>query len=294
MRRLTFKEPNFKCKVRDFGGNVETRLEHADSEVELRQRLEQRSYDVQEITPYQFTTWKTKAETATEAALLAKKKGAQYEFARDIWSELKQYLFALANDKCAYCESNPLHVSSGDVEHYRPKKKVEEDKTHGGYYWLAYNIENFLPSCERCNRARGKMNQFPIGKKGKRAKKPKDDLKKEKALLLNPFLTDPARHLKFIIGDDRYPLGTVVGKTEMGKTSVRVYNLNRDGLVQARRTAISNLRLSLNASVISSPYMQKLIEDLRAGAREYSTTLMLTFIDWWNEEKAKVEQQLNG
>jgi hypothetical protein len=293
MRRLTFKEPNFKCKVKDQAGNEEFRFEYADSETELRDRLERLGFDILSIEPYQFSTWKTKAQAKANAVLLSKKNGEQYEFDSGIWGELKQYLFALAADKCAYCEGRPLAVSSGDVEHYRPKKKVEEDDKHEGYYWLAYEVENYLPSCEKCNRARGKMNHFPIGKKGKRATKPTDDLSKEKALLLNPFLTDPTPHLKFITGDDQKQFGIVVGATEIGEVSVTVYNLNRHPLVEERRQVVRDLRTSLSTSFFYPGYREKLLNDLRAGARAYSSILMATFNDWWEEQKAKVDQELN-
>ncbi len=41
------------------------------------------------------------------------------------------------NPKCAYCESQSNTSAVLQVEHYRPKKAVEEDDIHKGYYWLA-------------------------------------------------------------------------------------------------------------------------------------------------------------
>lgn len=34
--------------------------------------------------------------------------------------------------KCAYCERD----CKAEIEHYRPKKRVAEDRAHPGYYWL--------------------------------------------------------------------------------------------------------------------------------------------------------------
>lgn len=60
--------------------------------------------------------------------------------------------------KCAYCE----RVGQHDIEHYRPKRKVSEDLSHTGYYWLAYEWSNLIPSCVKCNRDGGKHNKFDI------------------------------------------------------------------------------------------------------------------------------------
>lgn len=60
--------------------------------------------------------------------------------------------------KCAYCE----RLCKADIEHYRPKKGVEEEATHLGYYWLCYEWSNLIPSCITCNREGGKHNKFPV------------------------------------------------------------------------------------------------------------------------------------
>ncbi|MEF9674035.1 hypothetical protein QNM99_25505 [Pseudomonas sp. PCH446] len=41
-----------------------------------------------------------------------------------------------------------------DVEHYRPKGAVSEDASHPGYWWVAMDWDNLLPSCIDCNRKR--------------------------------------------------------------------------------------------------------------------------------------------
>ena len=67
--------------------------------------------------------------------------------------------------KCAYCESLITNNQPGDVDHYRPKGRVMDannkpvmittalgENPHPGYYWLAYQFSNLLPSCIDCNR----------------------------------------------------------------------------------------------------------------------------------------------
>ena len=61
-------------------------------------------------------------------------------------------------NKCAYCE----RIQKADIEHYRPKNKVQGEDIHPGYYWLCYEWTNLLPSCITCNREGAKHNHFPI------------------------------------------------------------------------------------------------------------------------------------
>ena len=77
-----------------------------------------------------------------------------------------------------------------DVEHYRPKGKVEEDDTHAGYWWTAYEWTNLLYACKYCNQEH-KKNYFPLLEGGQRARGPKDDLGQELPALLNPYEDDP-------------------------------------------------------------------------------------------------------
>src|SRR4051812_42470652 len=60
--------------------------------------------------------------------------------------EIKDALIAETHEKCAYCESKPLHVDFGDVEHIIPKS-VERQRT---YEW-----ENLTLVCGRCNTNKG-------------------------------------------------------------------------------------------------------------------------------------------
>src|SRR5580658_3529436 len=68
-----------------------------------------------------------------------------------VYKDYKPYLEWLFNHRCSFCECSILR-NPGDVEHYRPKSEVDDDKSHPGYYWLAFDIDNLLLSCEDCNR----------------------------------------------------------------------------------------------------------------------------------------------
>lgn len=106
-----------------------------------------------------------------------------YREKKPTWSTVKPVYMAIQQAKCAYCErtleSNARGKIEWDVEHYRPKKGVEEwpdaqstkknsykfptgRKSDKGYYLLAYNLINFIGSCKVCNSSY-KRNYFPIG-----------------------------------------------------------------------------------------------------------------------------------
>jgi hypothetical protein len=230
MRRLFFRAPNFKIFVRDTAGHESSRLDYADSQDALVQKFQNSAFSIERIEPYDFAEWKSRAAAETARAIAAKAAGQSYEFKDSLWGELKRYLFSIAEDRCGYCEDRILAGQPGSIEHYRPKRKVEEDKGHSGYYWLAYDETNYVPSCNNCNSNRGKMNHFPIA--GIYAYSPTDDLAAEQPLLLNPFTVDPTDHLQFL------EFGEIEGKTEIGRTSVHIYNLKRGDLVTQRRIAM--------------------------------------------------------
>jgi hypothetical protein len=151
--------------------------------------------------------------------------------------------------KCAYCESPYMATQPVDSEHYRPKggyfKSGQLKKP--GYYWLAADWRNLLPSCVDCNRGRiqsfaneppqlsGKTNFFPIANERARATKPDAEVK-EQRLLLNPRLDDPEQHLEFAAdGIIRERRDQNSQPSPMGVASVKVYGLQRDDLVSRRK-----------------------------------------------------------
>lgn len=164
---------------------------------------------------------------------------------------VKDALNKLFSNKCAYCEMDyggaPL-----DIEHFRPKGAIAEwckisrkvIRVKPGYYWLAADWENLLPSCIDCNRRRthtfsgqarvtGKAEFFPIAVTSKRARKPKGELA-ELAMLIDPSAEDPSRMLVFSRD------GTVSAKFKQGMKheraiqTIECFGLQRDPLVRKR------------------------------------------------------------
>ncbi|MCA0873048.1 hypothetical protein LCL97_19635 [Seohaeicola saemankumensis] len=139
-------------------------------------------------------------------------------------AEVKAALEKLFHGKCAYCESFYSAQAPVDVEHFRPKGAVEGEAEHPGYWWIAMEWENLLPSCIDCNRRRrqptpvpsdslvklreravevqntGKKDVFPIA--GRRAEAETDNLTLEQAYLLDPCRDDPEEHLTYHLDPD--------------------------------------------------------------------------------------------
>ena len=77
--------------------------------------------------------------------------------------KVKEALEIIYKEKCGYCESKVKHCATLQVEHYRPKNKVDDqDSPTDGYYWLASEWSNLLLSCPRCNQQGAKGNKFPL------------------------------------------------------------------------------------------------------------------------------------
>lgn len=176
-----------------------------------------------------------------------------------LYKAYKEYLLGAFHHKCAYCETVISVNQPVDVEHYRPKNRVTDDKfkpikatypdgwgtiDHMGYFWLAYDWDNLLPSCIDCNRFRmhddqvgGKGDRFPVA--DFRACLPGDE-GQERPLLVNPTLQDPNEHFEF------FEDGTMRGLTDAGFETILLLGLNRrEHLVRARRSAFAAARRAL-------------------------------------------------
>lgn len=142
-------------------------------------------------------------------------------------ASVKEQLISEQHDKCCFCEAKFSDNSYGDVEHYRPKKAYKKrgarSFTYPGYYWLAYNWNNLMFSCEKCNR-KYKRNDFPLNNETTR--KPYDShpnlLENEDRLLINPLEEDPSAFIEF---HDEVPVPR--NGSLKGVTSIHAYGLER-------------------------------------------------------------------
>lgn len=136
----------------------------------------------------------------------------RFEFSAYRCESVKTALETMFGFKCAYCESDYSATQPPDVEHYRPKGAIvgaDGRLKYPGYYWLAADWSNLLPSCIDCNRKReqevddeprrqlGKGNRFPLDDECQRAQRPGEE-SDELPLLLDPCRDDPEEHLEFV------------------------------------------------------------------------------------------------
>jgi hypothetical protein len=180
-------------------------------------------------------------------------------------ASVRSALEQLFHGKCAYCESAIGHISSIDVEHWRPKGKIRTGNgLVDGYWWLAGVWENLFPACPHCNRptrheaadgstTAGKGMRFPIA--GGHAAAPERGAEdREEPLLLDPCTSDPGRrpqlHLRFADEDEEVfgvvrAAGEAGSESELGSASIDVYALNRKDLVDRRRERLQAIRLAI-------------------------------------------------
>ncbi len=202
-------------------------------------------------------------------------------FKQSVWKAAKPQLKIESGGKCAYCESPTDTVAHGDVEHFRPKSV---------YWWLAYCYDNYVYACQICNQV-FKSDAFPVHASagpwtGPALPVPATpaaidalagiltpdalDLTaghplaefivaaaKEKAGLVDPYITDPDPLFKWIANDT---LKTVEVAAASNKVAAKrafaavnqFYGLNREELKRIRWKTFDDLvvfRDSLNAFV---------------------------------------------
>lgn len=204
--------------------------------------------------PQDFDTEVQPCRDAIEAIIANGGAPTSNDF-KDIWSRYKEVLAKHQHEKCGFCEARITSVAAGDVEHYGPKSEVgalsddastwgEEEpysnrvaKTRsvtpllpkGGYWWLAYEWDNYLFACGNCNQ-KWKRTLFPVEETPRTL--PPSRSVQETPLLLNPYDSnnDPGRHLRFT------NFGAVEPRdgSRRGVETIRTCFLDRGSLTRAR------------------------------------------------------------
>ncbi len=194
------------------------------------------------------------------------------EFRSTVWKAAKPQLKLETGGKCAYCESPTDTVAHGDVEHFRPKSK---------YWWLAYCYDNYVYACQICNQVH-KGDEFPIhaaagawagplvpapptsAALAALAEKLVPDALdvtaghaladfltaagKEKAALVDPYVTDPDPLFKWVANDvlkivELAPASTKVAARRAFAGAEASYGLNREELKRTRYNTYEDLVL---------------------------------------------------
>jgi uncharacterized protein (TIGR02646 family) len=122
--------------------------------------------------------------------------------------EVKEALLEETNEKCAYCESKPLHVTFGDVEHICPK---------GVDPLRAYDWQNLTLACSVCN-----------------------NKKRAKVDIVDPYLDEPDVAFEFY-----GPWLTEIAATPNAKRTRIELDLNRKELLSQRGEQLAKIRSEL-------------------------------------------------
>lgn len=182
--------------------------------------------------------WIAKADrllVALKAAPDAKARKDIIDANSRVWGELKDWLLSLSHQKCWFSEAKDC-FSHWDVEHFRPKKSArDEDGTeHDGYWWLAFNWQNFRICGNAGNRRKG--TYFPLRTGSHRVVNPDDDLRLENPLLLDPTDADDPNLLTFDLEGKASPAsGLDTWDQTRVDYSVQRYNLNFGPLEDKRK-----------------------------------------------------------
>lgn len=169
-----------------------------------------------------------------------------------VWRDFYELLPENLKKKCWYCEAEEIR-SDMPVDHFRPKQEVESQADHGGYWWLAFDWENYRCACTFCNSRRnshetsgGKQSQFPLMIEDDRAYTPSDNLKNEDPAFLDPFKPDDDKLLWF--DNDGIPEASPQCPSHLQckvTNSINIFHLHEKKLVRKRNV----LRISINKDV---------------------------------------------
>jgi len=145
-------------------------------------------------------------------------------------NDIKSVLFESSQQKCAFCESKPAESGNIEVEHFFPKSK---------YPGLAFDWNNFLPACRKCNGS-------------------KDDHDTLKEPIVNPYEIDPEkvfhyRDIKISANDNQHK--------DIGDLTIKTCGLNSVRLMKPR----ADILVSLHAF---SAAIEEAIQDFSQAATE--------------------------
>ena len=176
------------------------------------------------------------AETAEDRKALLKKLASS-----KIWRDFYELLPLSLKKKCWYCEAEDIR-SDMPVDHFRPKNKVDDERNHDGYWWLAFDWTNYRCACTYCNSRRnfeetqgGKACRFPLTLPGLRAYTQDDDHTLETPNFLDPFEPDDWKLLWFDNDGLPEPIpGASQPQKQKVENSVDIFHLHEARIVRQR------------------------------------------------------------
>ncbi|MEH6458110.1 MAG: hypothetical protein V7749_17405 [Cocleimonas sp.] len=160
--------------------------------------------------PPEIEAWKVRARAITELIIAEEDLAEKHKLIdryENHWRkpELIDWMSDLFFEKCWYTETK-FGGDYQELEHFRPKKGTKnKDGTnlvgHPGYYWLAFNLDNYRLSKRRPNAKKGTF--FPIVDERYRACCIDDEWQAELPLFLDPMDEEDCLLISF--NDDGKP-----------------------------------------------------------------------------------------
>jgi uncharacterized protein (TIGR02646 family) len=215
----------------------------------------------------------TKGAIETEKLKTGFDKGAmQFTFDPGIYGnkEVKEKLIQLQGYKCCFCEAKIGHISYGDVEHFRPKGgwvQNDEEINKPGYYWLAYEWENLLLSCQLCNQ-RYKKNYFPLINEAERALNHNFSISDELPEFIHPANDNPEEFIEF---NENEP--EAINDNIRGKATIKKLELNRLLLNEHRKKTLNMVKDIYDLArdfPDNPPHLKKAAKDKITRYKEHS------------------------
>lgn len=191
--------------------------------------------------------WLKQAKKLSQDLAKAKSDAERSKILEDnpIWQDLFVPLSKLSNGKCWYSEAKDI-MSDRDIDHFRPKNEARnlDGKVREGYWWLAYDWENYRFASIYSNRRRqdkfdkakepgGKWAYFPLFN-GSPVAKTKSRLEDEDIILLDPADEDDACLITFDESGEAVPNTSSAREIERVKASIKLYHLDHTPLKDAR------------------------------------------------------------
>lgn len=159
-------------------------------------------------------------------------------------SAIRGALWGIGHMKCWYSEAS-LQEPEGQVEHYRPKKRLSGAR-HSGYWWRALDWTNLRLAHPTVNRRKtdylsgkrvGKGSYFPLRNETRRARNPVEEANEE-PVLLDPVIPADTRLICFAEESGaprpRYTKEQNAWLYQRAEQSIEYYHLD-EGTWNARR-----------------------------------------------------------
>ena len=261
--------------------------------------------DFEEPNDSDWKKWIENCKEETKKLIQSYKDGNPIEFNNLYKAQKEKFYKKSFFGKCAYCESNVEINSPQYIEHYRPKggithlnnkvvyiNKGDKKIPHPGYYWLAYDWHNLLPTCWKCNTRHeeknvskmiGKGNRFPVI--GKQATLPGEEAN-ELALIINPLWEDPSNYIHI----DSLGIIHANQDSEKGKITIEIFGLDiREELINGRKNEYERIKNKVQLLYIfdnkNKEKELKEIKEIAAGSNQFTLAARKAISDVINSSK---------